>query len=119
MSNHGFTGEWTDYYIKLQYLRSRWYSPYLNQFIQADPIVSDPRIPADWNRNTYARDNPIKFIDPTGKWVCTLESYAYNRDCADWVKDALAQLKNSSHIGPKIVDFFDRRDKELTGLSPK
>jgi RHS repeat-associated protein len=34
-----FTGETRDSYIKLIYLRSREYSPYLNQFIQVDQIM--------------------------------------------------------------------------------
>ena len=48
------------------YLRARWYNPYLNQFIQPDTIVLDPRTPADWNRYAYVRNNPIRYTDPTG-----------------------------------------------------
>ena len=42
------------------------YVPYLNQFIQPDTILPDPRIPADWNKYTYTRDNPINYTDPSG-----------------------------------------------------
>jgi hypothetical protein len=45
-------------------------SAYLNQWIQPDPIVSDPYTPADWNRYTYVRNNPINFVDPSGLRVC-------------------------------------------------
>lgn len=50
----------------LVYLRARYYDPYLNQFIQPDTIVPDPSNPQDWNRYTYARNNPLKYTDPTG-----------------------------------------------------
>jgi YD repeat-containing protein len=35
-SSYGFTGEWTDSYIKLLYLRSRWYSPQIGRFTTRD-----------------------------------------------------------------------------------
>lgn len=40
--------------------------PYLNQFIQPDPIVPDPTMPQGWNRYAYAYNNPINLVDPTG-----------------------------------------------------
>ena len=48
------------------YLRARYYNPRINQFTQPDTIVPDPRIPADWNRFAYVRNNPINFTDPSG-----------------------------------------------------
>ncbi|MBN2117600.1 MAG: hypothetical protein JW730_13570 [Anaerolineales bacterium] len=48
---YGYTGEFTDSYIKLIYLRSRWYDPYLNQFIQPDTIVPDPYQPLELRRS--------------------------------------------------------------------
>ncbi len=64
-TDYGFTGEFTDA-TGLVYLRARIYSAYLNQFIQVDTNVPDPRIPADWNKYTYVRDNPINYTDPSG-----------------------------------------------------
>jgi RHS repeat-associated protein len=66
-TSFGFTGEQVDDATGMMYLRARYYSPYLNQFIQPDTIVPDPRIPADWNEYTYARDNPVNYTDPSGK----------------------------------------------------
>jgi RHS repeat-associated protein len=67
-TSYGFAGEWTDSYSGLMFLRARYYAPYLNQWIQPDPIVPDPNIPADWNRYAYVRNNPINFTDPAGKY---------------------------------------------------
>jgi len=44
----------------------RWYSSYLNQFIQPDTLIPDPGNSADWNRYAYVNYNPINFNDPTG-----------------------------------------------------
>ncbi len=61
----GFTGQQTDR-TGLQFLRARYYDPYLNQFIQPDIIVPDPTVPEDWNRYLYTRDNPVNYTDPSG-----------------------------------------------------
>ena len=69
-SMFGFTGEQQDS-TGMVFLRARYYGPYLNQFIQPDTIVPDPRIPADWNKYTYTRDNPINYVDPSGRITVT------------------------------------------------
>jgi hypothetical protein len=47
-----------------QLLRHR--HSYLNHFTQPDSIVPDPYNPLDWNRYSYARNNPVKYTDPSG-----------------------------------------------------
>ncbi|MBN2501972.1 MAG: hypothetical protein JXB38_14415 [Anaerolineales bacterium] len=85
-SSYGFAGEWTDA-TGMQYLRARYYAPYLNQFIQPDTIVPDSRIPSDWNKYTYVRNNPINFTDPSGQTPYRAESYEVNdaRDLTQWL----------------------------------
>lgn len=54
---------------ELHYMRARYCSPQLGRFTTPDPMVvteatSDPQ---RYNRYAYAGNNPIVFIDPTGK----------------------------------------------------
>lgn len=63
-TEYGFTNEYTSQ--DLIYLRSRYYSSYLNQFIQPDPIVADYRNPQNLNLYSYVQNNPIRFTDPSG-----------------------------------------------------
>jgi RHS repeat-associated protein len=63
----GYTGEWQDPALGLQYLRARWYDSYLNQFVSPDPIVPDYRNPQSINGYTYALGNPVGYVDPSGE----------------------------------------------------
>jgi len=46
--------------------RARFYDPLPGRFIQPDTIVPDPSNPIDLDRYAYARNNPVRFTDPTG-----------------------------------------------------
>jgi hypothetical protein len=49
-------------------------SPYINRFLSADTIVSNPVNPQSLNRFSYVLNNPLRYSDPTGHSVC--EDYA-------------------------------------------
>lgn len=46
--------------------KARFYSPYLNRFIQPDTLIPDPSNPQAYNRYSYVYGNPLKFVDPSG-----------------------------------------------------
>jgi RHS repeat-associated protein len=55
----------------LMFYNARWYDPYLNHFTQPDTIVPDPGNSQDWDRYSYARNNPLKYTDPSGHKTCS------------------------------------------------
>jgi len=65
-SSYGFTGEWTDSYIKLIYLRSRYYSPATGRFLTKDSWQGDYNRPLSLNGWNYVEGNPINYTDPNG-----------------------------------------------------
>jgi hypothetical protein len=55
----------------LDYFQARYYSSALGRFTGADDFLNDthPASPASWNLYAYARNNPLKYIDPNGEEV--------------------------------------------------
>jgi RHS repeat-associated protein len=58
----GFTGEQQDSESGLVYLRARYYDPRTGRFLSADPVPGE-------HPYVYANNNPLRFIDPTGRKV--------------------------------------------------
>ncbi len=65
-TDKGFTGQRLDASSGLMYYGARYYDPVLSYFISADPTVTDPSNPLDYNRYLYVRGNPLGHIDPSG-----------------------------------------------------
>ncbi|HXH93130.1 MAG TPA: RHS repeat-associated core domain-containing protein [Thermoanaerobaculia bacterium] len=74
-----FTGHERDIVVgdgyTLDDMHARYYNATLGRFLSADPVLGGPDDPQSWNRYSYARDNPLRFSDPTGRQVAQ-EIYA-------------------------------------------
>jgi len=66
-SNYGFANEWTDSYIKLIYLRSRYYAPATGRFLTKDVWQGDYTRPLSLNKWMYVEGNPVNYTDPSGQ----------------------------------------------------
>jgi len=72
-SDRDFTGQRRDAEIALLDYVARRYSPYLGRFISPDSIIPDPGNPQGLNRYAYVRNNPLRYMDPTGHRECGSE----------------------------------------------
>ncbi|MDD5061971.1 MAG: toxin TcdB middle/N-terminal domain-containing protein [Candidatus Marinimicrobia bacterium] len=68
-----FTGKELDS-TGLYFYSARYYDPEIGRFVSADTIVQAPYDPQSLNRYAYCRNNPIKYVDPSGHffWVAAI-----------------------------------------------
>jgi RHS repeat-associated protein len=111
----GFTGEWTDSYIKLIYLRSRYYAPESGRFITKDVWTGDYTTPMSYNNWLYAYANPINLIDPSGlkpngpsdigdiRYDKAVPRFQYSCNCGwiDWAH-AISGMRNRTSLAHQI-----------------
>src|SRR5690606_29909363 len=50
-------------------MNGRMYDPVLGRMLSPDNFIPDPLFSQDYNRYTYARNNPLIYTDPDGNWV--------------------------------------------------
>jgi RHS repeat-associated protein len=68
-----FTGKERDSESGLDNFGARYNASSMGRFMTPDPIhvmkqkFTDPQ---QWNMYSYVRNNPLRFIDPTGMYVC-------------------------------------------------
>jgi RHS repeat-associated protein len=102
----------------LMFYNARWYDPYLNHMTQPDIIVPDSYNPQDWDRYNYARNNPLRYTDPSGHIACddqdengkciNYEQNLFreiNKNYSDWERRILRKLYNKG--GPDAVHAVD------------
>ncbi|MBL8144319.1 MAG: RHS repeat-associated core domain-containing protein [Acidobacteria bacterium] len=66
-----FTGQERDAEASLDYFGARFFVPRTGRFSQVDPVYAGLFDPQQWNRYAYARNNPLTFVDPTGRQLYT------------------------------------------------
>ncbi len=64
-----YTGQRNLADIGLMDYKARFYSPYINRFLQPDGIIPDLADPQSLNRFSYTLNNPINHNDPTGHCI--------------------------------------------------
>ena len=67
----GFTGHEHLTWFGLINMNARLYDPLLGRFLSPDPYVQAPDFTQNFNRYSYALNNPLKFTDDTGEFALT------------------------------------------------
>ncbi|MBI2184784.1 MAG: RHS repeat-associated core domain-containing protein [Thaumarchaeota archaeon] len=91
-----YTGKWEDSATKLYYFGARYYDPEIGRFTTQDPVLGTSDDPQTLNRYPYAKNNPLKYVDPDGRFIDTifdafgiLNSFhtdlrSYQEDCSSY-----------------------------------
>ena len=133
-TDYTFTGQRLDAGTGLYQMGARWYDPRIGRWISADPLVPEPGNPQDWNRYSYVANNPVRSTDPSGHFIFTrpswmylvpvLNTYAYARDCATSLSQAIeAYQAGERRIGVLALhatgatDFLVRQAESINRLN--
>ncbi len=65
----GFTGHEHLPWFGLINMNARLYDPLTGRFLSPDPYIQDPGFTQNYNRYTYALNNPLKYTDPEGAFI--------------------------------------------------
>ena len=97
-----FTGQTEDEAAGLYWYQSRAYDPAIGRFVSPDTIVPDPSNPQSLNRYGYVRNNPLKFVDPSGH-------------SDEWFNEAWrGEFYDVHGRDPNFADYVYRRDSMET-----
>jgi RHS repeat-associated protein len=102
ITQKGYTGHIQVDHAAVIHTGGRIYDPELGRFMQADPIVQDPRDAQSLNRYSYVFNNPLSYTDPTGYDCHNAESKACNSAIEQAKKDAAkaaAQTQGATNQG--------------------
>ncbi len=104
----GYSGEEVDTYIKLLFLRARYYSPEMARFLSKDVWRGDYTRPQSFNAWMYVEGEPVSHTDPSGQWWCRPSPSIPS--CEDWMTAALHRLLLAGPVGASIWGGFSQYD---------
>ncbi len=103
----GYTGHEHNKEFALINMNGRMYDPVVGRMLSADNNLQLPEYSQNYNRYTYALNNPLKFTDPTGNdWYYDAEGIAkWDKDLTE--ENFADKIKNGKYIGQTYLHIFD------------
>jgi len=94
----GYTGHVMDAGTGLTYMQQRYYDGQGGRFLSSDPVATNSSSAANFNRYSYANNNPYRFSDPDGRQSRDLESIS--KDAGTYLKPPPKSEKD--WLGPAL-----------------
>ena len=108
-----FTGKERDAELDLDYFGARYQRAGLGRFTTVDPAqramlgLADPQ---RWNRYAYAKNNPLRFVDPDGRWAIDVHLY---------LTAALAYASGASRSESDLIGRSDQWTDDNPATQPE
>ncbi|MCW5966200.1 MAG: RHS repeat-associated core domain-containing protein, partial [Bryobacterales bacterium] len=111
-----FTGKERDAETGLDYFGARYLSAAQGRFTSPDPLLSSAHIahPQSWNRYAYTLNNPLRFTDPHGLYVCD----GTTAECKDF-ESALKQVERARNSYKKGSAEYNALNESLQAYGKK
>ena len=102
-----FTEKERDDESKFDYFLARYYTGSLGRFTSVDPIdIMEQKVvdPQKWPSYAYGRNNPLRFVDPTGE---------YNTDCKSKdISECSAEIQTFEQVRQQNLNSNDKRVRD-------
>lgn len=110
----------------LDFAQARYYAKWQGRFISVDPLQDSAKIaiPQSWNRYSYALNNPMVFIDPTGElWVASGDAgnpYRWVDECPEGATcfDSVAAVVTGDDNVTYAVVYGSSNASDITAYTP-
>jgi RHS repeat-associated protein len=98
-----FTGQREMAGLGIYHFNARFYSPRLGRFLSADSFVPGYANPQNLNRFSYVRNNPVRYVDPSGH-VITDQVGCHVRGCPGYSLQEEIRLRRLLIIQTTVVE---------------
>jgi len=112
-----FTSRRQDAASGLVYMGARYYDPVIGRFLTVDSRGFSEGSTHSFNRYAYANNNPLKYVDPDGRWAQILVRLEYGA-----VVSAATRLGAGvvgSWIGERAWNVFHQEESRPTEAAPE
>ncbi|MDB4582936.1 RHS repeat-associated core domain-containing protein [Draconibacterium sp.] len=101
LPDRGFTGHEYLPWFKLYNMNGRLYDPVVGRFLEPDPVVQNTASTQNLNRYSYALNNPLKYVDPSGnRYINEMEDTYDGTGSSFWYRgDHYTQNGDGEWIG--------------------
>ncbi len=121
-ADRGFTAHEFLEDFKLYNMNGRMYDPVVGRFLSPDPYIQAPDFSQNYNRYSYALNNPLVYSDPNGEWLIealVFAAFTYfktahdnrNEETGKWAWNPLDWFKDDDfhmEVGVNVnTDFSD------------
>lgn len=117
-----FTAKERDSESGLDNFGARYNSSQFGRFMSPDPLLNSgrPSNPQTWNRYSYALNNPLSIIDPTGLYDLVNNCATDNKKCNKDFNQHAQDLKNGlTSLQKQVVKMKDSPEKQRLEASLK
>ncbi len=113
-----FTAKERDAESGLDYFLARYFSASLGRFTGPDGPLVDQFVvdPQSWNLYAYTRNNPLKYVDPTGQAIQLLGDTEADRDAE---LEAIKQSLVNSKVAKNLTSTGNEKDGFFVGVVGK
>ena len=107
-----FAGHYTDRATGLSHMQQRYYDPYAGRFLAIDPVATSP---GSFNRYWYANNNPYRYVDPDGRYVCegSKGACAQISEAVDTLNKAIDNLPKGSQARNSLMNAEDGKQNRF------